>query len=511
MILPEGQQLRGAALEGDAPLEVDVCVVGSGAGGAVSAARLAARGQRVLILEAGPSRTRADFDMHEATAYPALYQDQAGRATHDQAVTLLQGRGVGGGTTINWTTCFRTPPALLKLWAGREGVEGLSPELLAPHFEAVEARLNIAPWPVERANPNNDVLWRGAQALGWSAASTRRNVRGCMNTGYCGLGCPVDAKQGMHLTYLADALAQGATLLSETEVVRVVTQGRRVIELEALAAQPGAAPRRLRVRPKLTVLAGGAINTPALLLRSELNGNDQVGRRTFLHPVSAVAGVYEGYIEPYYGAPQSIYSHHFIERGPDKVGFFFEAAPLHPVLGATALGGDPQTHQALLERLPHISALIALAVDGLLPGDRGGRITLRRDGRIKIDYPLTPPILEALTAGMQRLCEIHLAAGALEARPLTHALQPVRGPADIEALAALAQAPARFPVFSAHQMGGACMGEDPSRSVVNSRLRHHTLDNLYIIDGSVLPTALGVNPSETLYGLAHWAAGALPL
>ncbi|MFK7927752.1 MAG: GMC family oxidoreductase N-terminal domain-containing protein [Myxococcota bacterium] len=492
----------------DTVWDCDVCIIGSGAGGAVLAAGLAEQGASVVVLEAGPHRSRADFKMREATAMMDLYQEAGTRSTEDLAITILQGRSVGGGTTVNWTSCFRTPDRILQHWREVHGLSELTPDALRPHFEAVESRLNIREWPKELANANNRVLLDGCAKLGWDSGPMRRNVKGCANSGYCGMGCPVDAKQAMHLTYLQDALAAGARVQAEAAVHQLDVEGDRIVAVRA-RIQPHGHPvpsgPLLTVRAKVTAVCGGAINSPALLLRSQIAASSPVGKRTFLHPVVAVLGQYEQPIHPWYGAPQSSHSHRFIDRGPHKMGFFLEAAPLHPALAAAALKVGGAEHAGLMAQLHRTSALLALHVDGLLPGDEGGVVTIDDSGRPRVAYPIGPQLLEALPVAHDAMARIHLAAGA---QSVLTSHTPVVSLSDEAGLGALKDAEygaLKHGIFTAHQMGGCTMGTDPSTSVVNPKHRVHGLGNLFIVDGSVLPTALGVNPSQTIYGLAHRA------
>lgn len=490
----------------------DVCIIGSGAGGAVLAAGLCAQGLDVVMLEAGSHRTSADFrTLEEGVNTPMLYQDRGTRATADLAISILQGRTVGGSTTVNWTTCFRTPDRILAHWRAHHGLEALHPEAMAPHFEAVEARLNIHPWSEDLVNANNGALLRGCRALGYDVEILRRNVKGCANSGYCGFGCPFDAKQAMHLTYLPDAVADGLRLWADTHAERIEVEGGRAVAVHAVGMERDrdrSTGRRLTVRPKVVVAAGGAINSPALLLRSGLD-QGPVGQRTFLHPVIAVAAEYADPVAPFYGAPQSVSSHAFIDRGPDRMGYFLEAAPLHPMITASSFRGSPTALRGLLSRLDHVSGLIALHIDGLLPGDDGGTVRLRGDGRIAVDYPIRPHLIEAMRASHATLARIHLAAGAQRAVTLHVDPLEMRSDADLAGLEALPFGAHEHAIFTAHQMGGCAMGPDPRRAVVDGDLRHHQVPNLFCVDGSVLPTALGVNPSETIYGLAHRARGAV--
>lgn len=498
----------GAELEGDVDRACDVAIIGSGAGGSVLAAGLCARGLDVVMVEEGPYRTRRDFDLDERKALVSLYQDHGTRSTADLAITVLQGRTVGGSTTVNWTTCFRTPARILEHWRRVHGIEGLDEETLRPHFEAVEERLSIAPWPEERANENNRKLLLGARALGWEARPLRRNVKGCVNSGYCGVGCPVNGKQAMHLTYLPDAIAAGLTLYSDARAERLVVQGGRVVEVQAHALDPvggRATGRTIRLRPKRTVLCGGAVNSPALLLRSGISAGGRVGRRTFLHPAIGMGGLYDEPVMAFYGAPQSVGSHQFVDRGPDKLGFFLESAPLQPMLASLTSSLLGRAQADFMAMLPHLGVLIALMVDGLLPGDEGGTVSLRSDGRIRLDYPIGPELKEAMGSAHVALARLTLAAGAKEAISLHHEPRRMRDPLEITRLARAPYGAHEHAIYSAHQMGGCTMSPDPARGVVGTDHRVHGIDNLFVVDGSVLPTGLGVNPSETIYALAHRA------
>lgn len=501
-----GRIWSGAELTADVDVEADVAIVGSGAGGAMLAAGLVEAGLRVVMLEEGGHHTRKEFGRHEAESMPMLYQERGTRGTADLAISILQGRAVGGTTVINWTTCFRTPDAVLAHWASKHGITGLSSADLAPHFDAVEARLNIHPWPDAMVNANNAVLREGCQKLGWAWGGLRRNVNGCANSGMCGLGCPVDGKQSMLVTCVPDAIAGGLQLYADTRAVRIETDGDRVIAVhgEVLTrGTEGRTGRKVRVRPKVLVVSGGAINTPALLLRSQIT-DGPVGQRTFLHPVVGMAGRYGKDIDGFYGAPQSVGSHHFAERGED-VGFFLETAPMQPLLISTAFPQFGAKRAAWMADLRRTGTLIALSIDGFHDGVEGGTVSLRSDGRVRIDYPIGPKLEESFRASMKAMAQIALAAGAERVWSLHPDEVEIRTEADIAKLDAAPYGALQHSIFTAHQMGGCAMGPEPASSVVDTDLRHHRVKNLFVVDGSVLPTSLGVNPSETVYALAHRA------
>ena len=506
-----GKIYTAAELTTDLTLECDVCVIGSGAGGAWTAHELVKQGKRVVMLEEGGYHTRREFDMTEARAFKNLYQELGDRGTEDLSITILQGRSVGGGTTVNWCSSFRTPERILQVWKDRFGIDTLTSELLLPHWEAIEKRLHIAEWPLEAMNANNKVLWDGLGKLGYERSLIRRNVNNCLNIGYCGMGCPVDAKQSMLVTVLPDAVEKGLDLYANVSARTLEFTGRRITSVRAQVIDPvknRPTGVTVTVKPKLTVVSGGAINSPGLLLRSGLDAEGRVGARTWFHPVVATMAEFPFEVRAFAGAPQSVSSHHFIERGQGNIGFFLEVPPLHPLLAATASTGTGALVQDLLGRLPYINSMLAIHVDGLLPEETGATVRLKDGANFKyaISYDFQPAHWEAFKFACKEMAKLQFAAGAKRVASLH--LDPVvmEKPEDIDKLDQAQWAPVRMRVLTAHQMGGCGMGKDPLRSVVDPHLKFHTMDNLYVVDGSVMPTSLGVNPQETIYGIARWAA-----
>lgn len=509
--MSEGRIYKGNEIASDEERSCDVCVVGSGAGGGVIGHELAGRGLRVVMLEEGGHHTRKEFDLKESTAFLNLYQELGNRTTDDLSVQILQGRSVGGGTTINWCSTFRTPARILAHWREVHGVEGLSEEALRPHWDWLEARLHVAEWPLERMNRNNQILWEGLGKLGYHRGLIRRNVQGCAALGYCGMGCPINAKDSMLVSLIPDAVKAGLTLFANASARTLRLEGRRAVAVEADVLDPVTdrpSGKKLTIRARAIVVSAGALNSPALLLRSGVSGNGNVGRRTFFHPTLPSAAMFEDPVEAYYGAPQAVYSHHFLERGPDRMGFFLEVPPVHPLLAANTLNDFGDRHGELMTLLSNLQACIAILVDGLLPGDEGGTVRLRSGAysRLHIDYPLTPRHWEAFRAANVEMARVQLQAGAKKVLSLHGPPVVVESERDLKRLEDAPWERIRVKVLTAHQMGGCSMGKDPARSVVDSRLRVHGMDNLFVVDGSVLPTALGVNPQGTIFGLARWGA-----
>lgn len=501
----------GAHVQEDLELECDVCVVGSGAGGAVVAQRLATAGKRVIVLEDGGFHTSRTFDLTERNMFARLYQDGGARATADQSMAITQGRAVGGTTVINWTTCFRTPERVFDHWAEHHGVEGITHAALVPHWERIEERLHVQQMRLDQVNRNNMVTWRGLEALGWHRDLLWRNVKNCAHSGYCGMGCVIDAKQSMLVTFIPEAVQAGADVYANAWVERVEVEGRRVRAVIAKIRDPRTdrfTGRTLTVRARATVLAGGAINTPAILLRSGVDPSGRTGKRTFLHPAVGGVGVHAERVDPFVGSPQYVYSDEHVQRGPELMSFLLEGAPMFPMTS----GSFPRTlgaeRQAIMELLPYSSLTGALLHDGfhLDDPDEGATVRVSEGGRPEVHYQWTERLVEGLRAATKAALEIQLAAGARQVYS-SHTFYATSRD-ELERVVAEARfGPGEVPIFIAHCMGGCPMGTDPSKSVVDSRtLRHHALDDLFVIDGSVYPTSLTVNPQISIYGLASWGA-----
>ncbi|WP_426193010.1 GMC family oxidoreductase N-terminal domain-containing protein [Massilia sp. DWR3-1-1] len=507
--------IDGSSLAAARRFDADVVIIGSGAGGGVSAEILTRAGLSVLIVEEGALKSSRHFKMREADAYPQLYQESAARKTADKAINILQGRTVGGSTTVNWTSSFRTPPATLAVWRQRFGLADYSPEALAPWFAQMEERLGIAPW-LTPPNENNDLLARGARVLGIPTASIKRNVRGCWNLGYCGMGCPTNAKQSMLVTTIPAALDGGASLLTRVRAERLVFKGGAVdhVLCSALHAD-GLAPSGVTVtiRARHYVLAGGAINGPALLLRSEAPDPHQLlGRRTFLHPTVISAALFEQRVDAYAGAPQTIYSDHFLQADPvtGPIGYKLEAPPLHPVLMATTFAGFGADHAAAARQFPHQQALLALLRDGFHDDSPGGTVRLQKDGAALLDYRLTGYMWDGVRRAYLTMAEIQFAAGARQVKPIhENAALYTSWAAAKSAIGTLDYQPHLARVVSAHVMGGCAMAGDARLGLVTPDGRYRQVANLSVHDGSLFPTAVGANPQLSIYAVAARLASAL--
>lgn len=507
--------IDASTLTGHRDFEADVAIIGTGAGGGVTAEILALAGLSVLLIEEGPLKSSKDFKMREAQAYPTLYQESAARKTKDKSINILQGRAVGGSTTVNWTSSFRTPNDTLNYWQKAFGLKDYSAEALAPWFSMMEQRLHVGVW-LTPPNENNDLLKRGAARLGIPAAAILRNVNGCWNLGYCGMGCPTNAKQSMLVTTIPSALSHGATLLTRTRADKLTFKGDTVAGLACVALEEsGLAPtgKTITVRAKHYVVAGGAINSPALLMRSgAADPHGLLGKRTFLHPTVISAALFEQKVEGFSGAPQSIYSDHFLDTQPidGPIGYKLEAPPLHPVLFASTMHGFGAQHAAVMKQFANTHALLALLRDGFNEHSTGGTVQLRDDGSPVLDYSISDFVWDGVKRALLTMAEIQFAAGAKTVYPVHEAAEGYTSwTAARNAIETLPYKPLLTRVVSAHVMGGCTMSDDTKLGIVSSSGRYHGVSNLSVHDGSLFPTSIGANPQLSIYGITAKLASTL--
>ena len=503
----------------DAHLTADVIVIGTGAGGAVAAARLAEAGRNVLVLEEGSFVTADEMTEREGDMTARLYAERGMRATDDLSVVLFQGAAVGGGTLVNWMITFRTPDYVLDEWTRRFGITGFSPSDMAPAFERVEREIHATPVPDDAHSPANRILLDGAQRLGWRATTGRINARGCIRTGFCGQGCRYGAKQSVDRVYIPRAITAGARLRSDVRVDRIeiverdgagttaargsrrTTAPLKRVHATVLDRLTRAPVRTITAEAPVVVLAAGAVGTPVILQRSGLGGGG-VGRFLRLHPTTAVTGDHTAEVYAAAGIPQSAVCDEFIRRDDNGYGFWIECAPIHPALAAVAVTGIGAAHRDAMRRFRHTTNLIVLVRDGSDLDASNGSVTLSRRGRARIAYRVGPRDRANLVAGVEAGARILLAAGVTRVRTLHTRGGELRDERDIVALRARPWGAHDLTLFSAHVNGTCRLGTDPGTSGADPAGERHGVRGLYVADGSLLPTGLGVNPQATIMAMA---------
>jgi choline dehydrogenase-like flavoprotein len=484
----EVRVVDGATLAEDQVLQVDACVIGTGAGGAVAAKELAEAGLSVAMLEEGARHTSDDYTGRPRDMSLALYRDGGQIATVGMPPILLPlGKTLGGTSHVNSATCFRTPPPVLELWRGRFGLEDLTEEEIDPYFRRVEREINVVQTPAEIAGKNAEVVKRGADKLGYSGDWIYRNVRGCIGSGICNFGCPTSAKQHVGITYVPKAWEAGATTYVNVRARRIAIDRGRVRAVEAKAASG----HRLTIRCDLTVLAAGSIHTPLFLRRQGINElSGQIGRNLSLHPATGVRALMDERIEMWNGVPQS----YFIDEFADE-GVMLEGAAGTPDTLASALPFFGERHRELMENCGNLSQF------GLMVSDSTRGTVRELLGRPHIRYSLNRDDTAKFKRGIEILCEIYWAAGAKRVYPPIASL-PELGPEDMDCLHGLDLKPSDLSLMAFHPLGTCRMGADPAQTPVDPAGRLRGYDGLYIADGSIVPSSLGVNPQITIMALA---------
>jgi choline dehydrogenase-like flavoprotein len=472
----------------------DVVVVGSGAGGASAARVLAERGLEVVVVEDGEYHDARSFSADPLDALGTLYRD--GGLTFCEGrpgIPLPVGRCVGGTTVVNSGTCLRPPGDVLMRWRDEHGI-GWATDLDG-ELEAVERALHVAPVDPGSAGRNAELCRAGASALGASNGPIPRNAGRVACCASCPTGCAIDAKQAMHVSELPRAAAAGARIRAGARVESILVEGGRAAGVAARTS----AGARYEVRARAVVLAAGALGTPELLMRQRLaDGSGQVGRNLRVHPACWVGALFDDEVRGWDGIMQSWYVDEWNDRG-----LFLEATFTPLPFGAHWLRGAGAAFKARLERFDR------LAVIGVHLSERtAGRLRLTGD-RLRIRYRLRQDDAADLRFGIARACQIHFAAGAVEAYPQIGRVPAVQ-PGDEGALVEHGRVrPGELRLEGFHPMGTVRMGADPGSSVVAPSGETHGVPGLWVADASLFPSAVRVNPMLTIMAFARRVAGAL--
>jgi len=493
-------------------LDCDVVVIGSGAGGGVVAGELAAAGKSVIVLEQGGYYNEADYNQIELDMLSRLYLDRGATSTKDRSLTILAGGCLGGGTVVNYTTSFRTPDRVREEWARDFGLPGFQSPEYDRSMDAVSARISVNQQH-NRPSCREELMARGLTRLGYHRDAMPRNVAGCTQDemcGFCGLGCQGGHKQSTLKTYLQDAFEQGARIVVGANAERVLIAGGRAVGVAATVQGADRQRYRLTVRAKVVVAACGALQTPALLLRSGLR-NPHIGRHLGLHPVSGVWGIFDEDVRPWTGTMQALYSDQLIDMDGRGYGAKFETAAIHPSLPMLGFPWENgRQFKRLMTNFPHMSVL------GVLLRDRdGGRITIDRQGLPVIEYKLSAYDTAHMRRGLREGARVLLAAGARQL--FTGQARWVHyGPGGADSVDdfmrrvdAAGYGPNRMAILTFHQMASCRMGSHPRTSAIDAENQTHEVRGLFVADASAFPTSSGVNPMLTVMAIAHRAAQAI--
>jgi choline dehydrogenase-like flavoprotein len=493
---------------GDTTLETDVVVVGSGSGGGVAAAALAEAGKRVIILEAGSYYNETDFVQSELAAYQNLFLRGGFFPSADGMVSIAAGSTVGGGSTVNWSNSLLTPDTVRACWANA-GLTDVDTPAFDEHLQAVFERIGCND-KVATQNSPHERLSDGASKLGYNYRVATLNIdpeKYDPNLiGYSGMGDQTGAKQGTMRTFLQDASDAGAKLLPNVWVDRILTENGAAVGVEATYTDPRTQETsRVVINAPSVVAAAGSLETPGILLRSRIGG-PAVGAELRLHPASLVSGVYDEPQDPWFGPAMAGIMNEFAETD-QGFGYIVECVQHLPGLFTTVVPWlDGAQHKDLTRKYRYRADWVFIVKD------RGaGSVTLDERGQSTFWYPFTDELdrrhfREAAATSIR----MHEAAGAqqifLAGQPFAPWIRGEDLEAFIEKVSEIPIGPGGTPVFSAHQMCSAKLGNDPETSVAKPTGELHDVTGVWIADASGMPSCSGVNPMVSTMALARRTA-----
>jgi choline dehydrogenase-like flavoprotein len=501
---------QGREVQADVTESCDVCIIGSGCGGASLAARLAERGRSVVVLEQGGYYTRTDFDQRETNMLAKVDGGRGLDTSKDLSVSLTYGNNVGGASVHYWADSYRTPSDRLRLWEEQYGLKGHGEAVLTPHFAQIEQDLHVHLADDTYANRMNQLVREGAEKLGWHVARVPQARKDCARSGYCMLGCAYDAKQSQLVTYLPRMVNAGGRLYADCRAERLVFEGSRVKALEAsvldrASGQPSGP--KVRVTARVYVVAAGGFATPEFLLRQGLKERlPALGEHFFCNPSAMVHALYDEPIIQWRNIPAAWGVEEFrLARydGPRYVegGYLLMANQFHPGMLSAVLPGFGSSHRELMTQLPNLGGAISWIDDA-----EDGRISLE-NGRRRVHVPITGGNALRLRDALRKQARLLLTTGARQVLLGDVRDTRITRLEDIDkAVDVVDLRPARNVFAAPHPGGGARMGEDPKTSVVGFDHRVHGTDNLYVADPSVFPTAPSVDPSLSIMAFSFVAA-----
>ncbi len=502
MIIGPGQRAEG---DGAVRRSTDVVVIGSGAGGGVVAKELAQAGYGVIVLEEGGYYTREDFDFRPSRSFLRFYREAGTTVTLGLPVILVpQGKTVGGTTTVNSGTCLRIPRHILKRWHLEAGLTDLEEGELNLFYAAVEEYLFVKRADPEVVGRNALLFLETAERLGYSGGFLPRNAKDCEGYGVCAFGCPSGAKQSVNVSYIPDAVAAGADVYTHCRVDRIVTRGGRATGVKGHFIDPSSGRRSgaVEIEARVTVLAGGAIQSPALLARNHLCGaSGQLGRNLSIHPCTGTTALLEEELGNPKGIPQSTYVDEFASDG-----IMLEGATISPGVFAFSMPWGGRRHAQAMTDYKRTGIFGTMISEH----DSAGRVVPGPDpARPLVFYKMGAGDIERLRRATALTAEIWFAAGAKRVETIFHSFREMT-PRDLSRLNHTRIRPTDiFGLSAYHPMGTCRMGADPDWSVVGPGGEAWDVGDLFVCDASILPTSLGVNPQLTVMALAMRIAGSI--
>lgn len=487
---PEGKHVE---------LEYDYVVVGSGAGGATAAVTLARGGQKVCIVEAGPWRDPEDYPHSTYGSMRDMMDDWGTSVAMGRALwPVVQAKVVGGTTVINSAICVRTPGDIFDEWARDHGVGGAAfADAVWKAQDRIEQELSVEETPPSSLGGSNLLAIKGDKAAHYEGYVMRRYVKGCVGSGQCLQGCRNLRKQSTNLNYVPETIRRGGAVLSCAPVSKVTFEGKRASGVVGRFVHPSTREKgaTFSVRARKGVLLAASVTYTAPILWHSGVRSLNVGAAYQSHPGTGVFGVYDENVDTNFGATQGWASTHF-RKNP---GLKLETLSIPFEMVASRLSGGGSTLMKRLGEYRHI----AMWIHAIRAETKGRIVPTPGGGKPIVYYSLNRRDMERFREGMVIVSRMHFAAGAKKVLPGVQGL-PYEVTADqMHLLENAPLDPRAYIAIQSHLFGGACMGRDERKSVCDGNGKVHGRERLWVVDGSVIPTTLGVNPQHTIMGVAQ--------
>ncbi|MCL5277039.1 MAG: GMC family oxidoreductase [Deltaproteobacteria bacterium] len=485
--------MDGSAADRDVTIDADVCVIGTGAGGAAVAYTVAKAGMKAVVLEEGRYLTGEDFTQRPVDAFTSLYRDQGFiTSIGTPPIIIPLGRSVGGTTTINSGTCYRLPTSVIKSWREQYGIAWLTDEEYARLASSVEKEVHVEPVP-ERIFGNNSGLFRkGTESLGLAGAPIPRNAYECDGCAFCAFGCPRDAKYGTMLNYVPDAIKHGAVLCASTKAVRLIVSRGRVEGVSGVFLDVHGKPlsKHITVKAKHVVVSAGAIYTPVFLKKSGLR-HPRIGRNLHIHPAARVSAMFDERMDGWVGVPQGYNVHHYVDEG-----IFIQGQFVPPSILSQSIPFTGSRHTTLMDRYAYMGSF------GALISDTGSGRVSPGLGSPLISYTLSKEDHVRMVKAIAITAKVWFAAGATEVHTQIATKPVIHGPKEADELMEELPPAWSLELMAFHPMGTAMMGGDERTAVVKPDGETYEVKGLYVADASLFPTSTRLNPQITIMSVA---------
>jgi choline dehydrogenase-like flavoprotein len=500
--------LRHADYGRERRFDADVVVVGTGAGGAAAGAELAEAGFSVVFVEEGSHHPTSSFNPYATETVPRLYRDASSTIIFGKPdIPYLEGRAVGGSTVLNGGMAYRAPADVLEGWVRTTGSPDLGPKALEPYFERVESRVHVAHQLDVSIADDNRIMVAGAKKLGWRYEVNKRSQEACVGANNCVFGCPTGAKQSTLVTYVPRALAAGARCLTEIRALRLIIERGRCVGVAGRSVNPRTRKQdhELEIRGRAVIIAGGAVQTPYLLLRHRLGRpSGRLGKNLLCHPNVKVLAVYPFDVNAWQGVNQFGQIREFDDEG------ILMAENMVPPGAMAAL--IPRVGRGAWDLMRRYNQIMATGV--LVEDSTSGTVSRGPFGLVMPKYDITPLDHHRFIKGARLLSEMHFAMGA-EYVILPFVNHTVAHSVDeLSKLDTSTVAMTELELLTVHIMGTAAIGARAHDSVVDLRGELWDLPGAYVADASLFPSAIGRNPQITIMALAtmiaHKLADSLP-